>query len=276
MSPMDRLNAMIKKQIRKEADFHARITGGQTQAEGRSREKAGKFGENAKPQRRELSDIQESLVFGKGKGQAAQPPDHSSSQAGARNDSIRETFQATPEALALDGAMAKGQELEPPPTPRLESLDLDDDQELAESSLFDDEEVEEDALFDQEEVDASSVSSAERRGWAKSHGSSSPSRGSSMTSESVRSTSSGSSSSKGRDKQLAFEFDGTSQSWKPHSSKSGASVGLGSPLKGDNSLQQLKDSLRMTPIAKPGESVSQAIQRVSKLRAPPRPKPEVR
>lgn len=88
---------------------------------------------------------------------------------------------------------------------------------------------------------------------------------------------------KGRKASLGFGLDGTSkaEAWRPCSPKTDASIGYNHDhaFKGDSSmgrasLDKLKKSLKMTPIAKAGESVNQAIERVSRLPVPERPKEE--
>lgn len=214
------------------------------------------------------AEFHASLKFYKGKGKAVKRYENFRPGSSYLNEDLQAITQQPPEtSVSSDAAIAaiKRQGLEPPPTPKLGSLELDTE----------DEEYDEGGLFDHESNSLSKPSG--QRGWARSQ--SPPSRSSSRTSDSVRSASSSSSGGGGKEKKgpLAFEFDGSSQSWKPHSSKSGASVGVDADkaFKG-GSFEQLKSSLRMTPIAKPGESVSQAINRVTQLRAPPRPKPEVR
>lgn len=212
------------------------------------------------------SEFQASVMSAKSKDKTVQGDTVSGINVDAFQNRLREVMQQSPEVSAVDAAKAgiRGQNLQPPSTLKLENLDLDTD----------DAEYDEGGLFDHEHETSSE--STEKRGWARSHGLPS-SRSSSGTSGSIRSSSSGS-SSKDKKKSIAFGLDGTSKSWRPHSSRSSASVGLDSDraFNKGGSFQQLKDSLKMTPIAKQGESVDQAIERVSKLPVPPRPKPEVR
>lgn len=92
------------------------------------------------------------------------------------------------------------------------------------------------------------------------------------SSDSAKSTSSQGS---GRSSPMGFRFDEASKDWKPTSSKSPASVStmnVNSRRKSrDRSFDDVKASLVMIPIAKKGETVEQAIDRVSTLRPPKRP-----
>lgn len=201
------------------------------------------------------SDFLASHSVGKGKDKAIScdhtiTTEDTSADIAAQSPAHQSTTTSTPQAPP---AAIEGQGLEPPPSPRPKDLELDSVEEGAnEGSLFADQSNE-------------SVASSQQHDLARLS-SSSPSGSSSRTSFSpVRSTSSSSASSDERKRKLAFGLDGTAKGWKPHSTKSDASIGF----------EALKDSLKMTPIAKPGETVSQAIERVSKLRTPPRPRPEV-
>ena len=88
------------------------------------------------------------------------------------------------------------------------------------------------------------------------------------------SNSSSNSSISSQRRSLAFGLDGVSHSWRPRSPKSTHSVSVSSD-KAVPSGGSFMDSLRMTPIAKPGESVEQAMERVSRLGRPKKPKLEV-
>ncbi|KAK4508569.1 hypothetical protein PRZ48_002308 [Zasmidium cellare] len=195
---------------------------------------------------------------GKGKRKASWEDYDVGTGGGSSNDTMQQPLvTSTPDAGM---AAIKGQGLEPPSSPKPTNAGLPTD-DAEQGSVLNDKTNE-------------SCDSSEHRGWARSHSTASSSPTSSTTS-SIRSSSSGSTSSGGKEKKLAYELDGTSQNWKPHSSKSGASVGLESDRAfNGGGFQALKDSLKMTQIAKPGESVSQAINRVKQLRVPPRPKPE--
>ncbi|CAK4032853.1 Hypothetical predicted protein [Lecanosticta acicola] len=128
-------------------------------------------------------------------------------------------------------------------------------------------------------VPVSPYSSTSSRNQSRSSSNDSVHSASSTSTRSSLSATSTSSASSGKDHEgpSAFGLDGASRYWTPRSIKSTASVGLdpekvfkGGSLKG---FHDLKNSLRMTPIAKSGETAAQAIQRVSQLKAPVRPKP---
>lgn len=77
---------------------------------------------------------------------------------------------------------------------------------------------------------------------------------------------------------FGFGLDG-SKGWQPSSPKSNASIGInhdtaskGNSLSSKAGLSELKKSLRMTPIAKAGESEREAAKRLSQLQVPERPK----
>lgn len=80
-------------------------------------------------------------------------------------------------------------------------------------------------------------------------------------------------SSEHRRRSLRYNFDSTSRGWKPITSKSSADISVHGDSVGRGS-ESIRDSLKMTPIAKPGETVDDAIARVSQLRQPERPSAE--